>query len=93
MRTTPVTTPTVSITVDGRPLTAPAGATVAAALLADGLRAWRRTRHAGRPRGQFCGIGACFDCLVTIDDAPAQRACLVPVRDGMRVSTDRGEDA
>jgi predicted molibdopterin-dependent oxidoreductase YjgC len=31
----------------------------------------------------FCGIGACFDCLLTIDGRPAQRACLVPVRDGM----------
>jgi hypothetical protein len=58
---------------------------VAAALTAAGVRAWRTTRRQERPRGLFCGIGVCFDCLLTIDGRPAQRACLVPVRDGMIV--------
>jgi hypothetical protein len=56
---------------------------VAAALTAAGVRSWRSTRRGQRPRGLFCGIGACYDCLLTIDGRPAQRACLVPVRDGM----------
>ncbi len=77
----------VTITFDGRSLQARAGQTVAAALAGAGVRSWRTTRHHSRPRGLFCGIGICFDCLVTVDDRPGQRACLVPVRDGMTVNT------
>jgi predicted molibdopterin-dependent oxidoreductase YjgC len=76
---------TVTVTFAGRPLQARAGQSVAAALTAAGVRAWRTTRRQERPRGLFCGIGVCFDCLLTIDGRPAQRACLVPVRDGMIV--------
>lgn len=79
------------ILVDGEPWPARAGQSVAGALIAGGRRAWRRTRSGGRrPRGVFCGIGACFDCLATIDDRCDQRACLVPVRPGLRVQTDAG---
>jgi predicted molibdopterin-dependent oxidoreductase YjgC len=74
---------TVTVTFAGRTLQARDGQTVAAALTAAGVRSWRTTRRGARPRGLFCGIGACFDCLLTIDGRPAQRACLVPVRDGM----------
>jgi len=77
----------VRFTFDGRPLTAEPGQTVGAALLAAGVRSWRRTRAGGRPRGLFCGIGACFDCLVDVNDDRAVRACLVPVRDGDQVRT------
>jgi predicted molibdopterin-dependent oxidoreductase YjgC len=74
---------TVTVTFAGRTLHARDGQSVAAALTAAGVRSWRTTRRGTRPRGLFCGIGACFDCLITIDGSPAQRACLVPVRDGM----------
>ena len=74
---------TVTVTFAGRTLQARDGQSVAAALTAAGVRSWRTTRRGARPRGLFCGIGACFDCLLTIDGRPAQRACLVPVRDGM----------
>ena len=43
-----------------------------------GVRSWRTTRFGGRPRGLFCGIGVCFDCLVEVDGRPDQRACLDP---------------
>ncbi len=82
---------TVTVTFAGRTLAAREGQTVAAALTTAGVRAWRTTRRGARPRGVFCGIGACFDCLLTIDGRPAQRACLVPVRDGM-VLGDIGDD-
>ena len=75
---------------DGDPVTAEPGHTVAAALLADGRRAWRRTRGGGEPRGVFCGIGVCFDCLVVVDGHPNQRACLTPARDGSTVTTQDG---
>ena len=73
------------ITYAGRTVRVRAGQSVAAALLDAGVLSWRVTRHEERPRGLFCGIGVCFDCLLTIDGKPAQRACLVPVRDGMVV--------
>jgi predicted molibdopterin-dependent oxidoreductase YjgC len=79
----PGDTGSITVTFAGRTLEAREGQTVAAALTAAGVRSWRTTRRGQRPRGLFCGIGACFDCLITIDGRPAQRACLVPVRDGM----------
>ena len=82
---------TVTITFAGRTLQARDGQSVAAALTAAGVRSWRTTRHGARPRGLFCGIGVCFDCLLTIDGRPAQRACLVPVRDGM-ILGETGDD-
>jgi predicted molibdopterin-dependent oxidoreductase YjgC len=82
---------TVTVTFEGRTLTAREGQTVAAALTAAGVRSWRTTRRGARPRGVFCGIGACFDCLLTIDGRPAQRACLVPVRDGMILGETAGD--
>ena len=75
---------------DGRPLVFAEGQTVGAALTAAGVRSWRTTRVAGRPRGLFCGIGICFDCLLVVDGRPNQRACLVSVRPGMQVSTQEG---
>ncbi|MEA5455880.1 (2Fe-2S)-binding protein [Sinomonas sp. JGH33] len=74
-----------TLTFNGEPLEAGPGQTVGAALMASGIPAWRTTRQGGRPRGLFCGIGVCFDCLVTVDGAANQRACLVEVREGMRV--------
>ena len=82
---------TVTVTFAGRTLQARDGQSVAAALTAAGVRSWRTTRREERPRGLFCGIGACFDCLLTIDGRPAQRACLVPVRDGMIVGETGGD--
>lgn len=81
---------TIRLTVDGRELAATAGQTLAAALLAAGLPAWRRTRRAGAPRGVYCGIGVCFDCLVTVNDRPGIRACLAVARDADVVRTEEG---
>ena len=82
---------TVTVTFAGRTLQARDGQSVAAALTAAGVRSCRTTRHGARPRGLFCGIGVCFDCLLTIDGRPAQRACLVPVRDGMILGETGGD--
>ena len=61
------------------------GETVAAALWAAGERAVRTTQRNGDPRGIFCNMGVCFDCLVEIDGQPNQRACRVTVTEGMSV--------
>jgi sarcosine oxidase subunit alpha len=79
--------PAVGLTFDGATVEAYAGESVAAALLAGGVRALRRTRGSDAPRGLFCAIGSCYDCLVRIDGSGPVRACLTPVRDGMAVTT------
>lgn len=60
------------------------GQTIAGALIAAGIRAFRRT-ESGSPRGLFCGMGACFDCLVSVDGVPNRRACMTLARPGSRV--------
>jgi predicted molibdopterin-dependent oxidoreductase YjgC len=82
-----------SFSFDGALLEAPRGMTIGGALLANGIVSWRRTPADGRPRGIFCGIGGCFDCLVDVDDRRAVRACLVPVRDGDEVRTSMSRRA
>jgi aerobic-type carbon monoxide dehydrogenase small subunit (CoxS/CutS family) len=78
--------------VDGEPVQAFAGETVAAVLLALGRRTFRHTDRTGAPRGLFCGMGLCFDCLVTVDGQPNVRACLTPVRAGMAIETGGRRD-
>jgi sarcosine oxidase, subunit alpha len=63
------------------------GESIAAALLAANVRAVRRSVRLGEPRGLYCGIGLCFDCVVTVDGQPNVRACLTQVADGMRVES------
>ena len=81
---------TESFSFDGRPVAFRPGQSVGAALTAAGVRSWRTTRVAGRPRGLFCGIGICFDCLLVVDGRPNERACVVPARPGMQVATQEG---
>ena len=75
----------VALKFEGDEITAFAGETVAAALLAAGHMSGRQTPVSGAPRGPFCMMGACFDCLVEIDGAPNCQACMTPVVDGMSI--------
>ncbi len=81
---------TVEITVDGRSLRARAGDSVAAALLAAGVEVCRNTPVSGAPRAPYCMMGVCFECLVTIDGVGNRQGCLVRVREGMAIETQRG---
>ncbi len=82
----------VAIWLDGREVTAYEGETVATVLFAEGVVAVRSTLG-GEPRGVFCGMGVCFDCLVVIDGVPNTRACMTPVSAGMRIQRQAGLDA
>ncbi|MFF1480890.1 (2Fe-2S)-binding protein [Streptomyces sp. NPDC058301] len=82
--------PAFTLTFDGRTLTALPGQSIAAALWAAGILSWRTTRAQGEPRGAFCGIGACYDCLATVNGRPNQRACLVAARPGDAITTQEG---
>jgi sarcosine oxidase subunit alpha len=75
----------VTFTFAGRPIAAFAGDTVASALHADGVRILSRSFKYHRPRGLLCCAGRCPNCLVNVDDVPNVRACVEPVREGMRV--------
>ncbi|PZN98160.1 MAG: (2Fe-2S)-binding protein [Hyphomicrobiales bacterium] len=82
--------PSLGFTFDGSPMTARAGDTVAAALLANGIQACRQTPVSGAARGPYCMMGVCFDCLVVIDGVGNRQGCLVPLREGMRIETQAG---
>src|SRR6478735_4159747 len=74
----------VAFRFDGQEIEALEGETIAAALGAAGIVAVREARS-GAPRGPFCGMGVCFDCLVTVDGRTSQRACLTRVSAGLDV--------
>jgi sarcosine oxidase subunit alpha len=81
--------PPVHFRFDGRELTALAGEPIAAALLANGIRTIRHQLGSGEPRGLYCAIGQCFECVATVDGIAGQRTCLTPVTDGMEVTSSR----
>jgi predicted molibdopterin-dependent oxidoreductase YjgC len=80
----------IVIHFDGEPVTAVEGDTVASALLAAGHRVFRTMPKTDDPRGGFCFVGRCADCLMIIDGVPSVRACMTPVAEGMTVRTQRG---
>ncbi len=74
----------LEFTFDGRPLTTRPGLTIAAALTEAGIRGFREG-PGGAPRGLFCGMGVCQDCLVEVDGRPNRRACMTKAETGMAV--------
>lgn len=76
--------PLVAIKFNDQPLNVPADITLAAALLAAGIRHTRHTPVSSAPRTAYCMMGVCFDCLVLIDGISRQ-ACQVQVQPGLRV--------
>ena len=77
----------VALTINDVPVSLPAGSTVAAAVLAAGITAFRRS-VTGEARGPLCGMGICFECRVTIDGEEHCRSCQTICRDGMDVHTN-----
>jgi D-hydroxyproline dehydrogenase subunit gamma len=77
----------VTLTVDNRPLTAYAGETLLAALVAAGIKSQKDSPVRHEKRGGLCGMGVCYECLVTLNGVPNVRACMTEVEDGMVVVT------
>ncbi|KQL45838.1 sarcosine oxidase subunit alpha [Brevibacillus choshinensis] len=73
-------------TFNGTPYSAYEGETIAAALLASGVRTLRVHEEKGTPRGIYCNIGHCYECRVNVDGVPTVRACMTLVQDGMQVT-------
>jgi sarcosine oxidase subunit alpha len=76
----------IAFTINGKPVEAPPGATVAVAIALAGESC--RTSVSGEPRGPLCGMGICFECRATIDGRPHCRSCQILCREGMKVATD-----
>ena len=68
---------------DGQSIPARAGEPIAAALMNAGIRAFRTTAKRHEPRGIFCAIGRCTDCMMIVDSVPNTRTCVTLVRDGL----------
>jgi predicted molibdopterin-dependent oxidoreductase YjgC len=83
--------PTISLLVDGEIVPAFLGESVATALLANGQRVLRTSPGTGSPRGMFCAMGVCQECVVDIDGR-LQTACTTRASDGMQITTLRSRD-
>jgi predicted molibdopterin-dependent oxidoreductase YjgC len=80
----------VRIFVDGEPIEAEEGDTVAGALWASGHVVFRHSPKYGQPRGIYCAIGRCTDCVMQVNGIPNVRTCITPVRADMQVVTQKG---
>lgn len=77
----------IEIELDGEKVGCFEGETIAAALIASGRRTLRHSQKHDAPRGIFCGMGICFECLMTVDGVPNVRSCVTYVKPGMKVET------
>lgn len=75
----------ITITVNGRPVPAWPGQSVHAALMAAGIRTLGSGPRHDRNRGVFCGMGVCYECLITVNGRTCQQACMQEVEEGMEV--------
>lgn len=80
----------ITLIVDGEPVEAFEGEPIATALMAAGLRVFRYTTKRNEPRGTFCALGRCTDCVMIVDGQPNVRTCVTPAGDGMVIETQIG---
>lgn len=83
----------VTFTFDGRKMQGYEGEPIAAALKAAGVMVHRYTKKEHKPRGIFCAIGRCTDCVMVVDGKPNVRTCVTPLSEGMCVQTQYGVSA
>lgn len=80
----------IRIYVDGKEMEANEGDMIASALLSNGKKVFRLTKKEKKPRGVFCAIGRCTDCIMIVDGTPNIRTCITPVKEGMKIDTQKG---
>lgn len=83
----------VIFTFDGKEVTGFEGEPIAVALKAHGFMVHRYTSKLHEPRGIFCAIGRCTDCVMIVDGKPNIRTCITPLKEGMTVQTQFGVTA
>lgn len=82
----------VTFTFEGQELTGYEGETIAAALHAAGVRYLHESEKKHRHRGLFCAIGNCSSCLMKVNGVPNVRVCVEPLREGIRVERQIGNE-
>ena len=80
----------ITLKVDGEAVSAFEGENIAAALIASGRSVFRYTAKRGEPRGVFCALGRCTDCVMIVNGQPNVRTCVTPARNGMVIQTQVG---
>lgn len=80
----------VTVIFEGQELSVRKGLPIAAALLEAGVTHFRNAPVSGTARAPFCMMGACFDCLLIVDDLPNQQSCMIEVREGMHLKRQTG---
>nr|WP_228288111.1 (2Fe-2S)-binding protein [Thermosipho ferrireducens] len=75
---------------EGEKLKAYPDDTIASALIANGIDIFGFS-SSGKPRGLFCAIGKCSSCLVEVNGIPNIRACITPVKNGIKVKRQKGK--
>ena len=80
----------IHFTLDGKDMTVYEGDSIAAALKAAGVMTHRYTAKEHKPRGIFCAIGRCTDCVMIVNGQPNVRTCIAPLEEGMEVQTQYG---
>lgn len=80
----------IEFTYDGITLSGLEGEPIAIALEASGIMIHRYTKKQHKPRGIFCAIGRCTDCVMVVDGKPNVRTCVTPLKEGMAVQTQYG---
>lgn len=80
----------VKFTYDGKTLEGYEGEPIASALRVAGVMAHRYTAKKHEPRGVFCAIGRCTDCVMVVNGKPNVRTCITPLAEGMTVETQYG---
>ncbi len=80
----------IEIIVDGEKVEAYEGETIAAALMASEIKAFRYTSKFNEPRGIFCAIGRCTDCVMEVNGRPNVRTCVTLVEENMVINTQKG---
>lgn len=80
----------VKFTYNGKTLEGYEGEPIASALRVAGVMAHRYTAKKHEPRGVFCAIGRCTDCVMVVNGKPNVRTCITPLAEGMTVETQYG---
>lgn len=83
----------VTFYYDGKEMEGYEGESIAAALMAAGVKVHRHTAKKNLPRGIFCAIGRCTDCVMVVDGELNVRTCITPLKEGMHVQTQEGLQA
>lgn len=83
----------IEFTFDGKKMKGLQGEPIAIALEASGVMIHRYTKKKHEPRGIFCAIGRCTDCVMVVDGKPNVRTCVTPLAEGMKVQTQYGVSA